>query len=188
MTEYIRYNKWLLTGMGCLILFVYILLNYIVPEFNYTLQVYQNWQKQEEKIASVSDWKSQLNRLNARQEKLEAFFSEIYVSLPDDDQMSAIVNQVFNEAEATGIWLNQMRPAKRVEFESHIEIPITVTLKGTYHETGQFVNAIEQSGYLMKVDEIEILSEEMDAPLMSRLLIKVIILKKNTKEHLNIDA
>ncbi|MEX2345039.1 MAG: type 4a pilus biogenesis protein PilO [Balneolaceae bacterium] len=181
MMEQILHNKWRLTGMGYIILSIYFLTGYIIPECKNTLQIYQNRQEQEEKIASVSNWENQLNQLNNQQKELEHFFSKIYVSLPDDDQMSAIINQIFNEAGAAHIQLNQMRPAEQTEFESHIQIPVAITLMGTYHEIGRFVNAIEQSDYLMKVDEIEIRAEqETGTPLAGQILIKVIILKKNT--------
>ena len=179
MKEYIRHNKWQLTGMGCIVIFIYFLAAYFIPEFKNTLQIYQNWQEQEEKIASASNWENRLDQLNDQHKELESFFSKIYVSLPDDDQMSAIVNHVFNEAEAVDLKLNQMRPAARIEEESHIQIPLAITLRGNYHQIGRFVNAIELSNYLMKVDEIKIREErEPGAPLVGEILIKVIILKK----------
>lgn len=157
---------------------------YIIPEFSKTLKLYSDLQEQKAQIASVQNWQSRLDQLNEQQEKLEDYLSKIFLNLPENDQMSTIVDQVFKEAAAGNVKIIQLRPSEYIQHDRYLEIPISLQVRGDYHEIAQFVNRIEHSKYLMKVEQVNISSEdEPDAPLNGQLSMKVIILKRNAKKQ-----
>lgn len=187
--EYFKNNRWKAAGAGIVVFVMFLVWGYIIPEFQQTLHLYSTLQEKKAEIASVQNWQHRLNRLNEQREKLEEYLSKIFLNLPEDDQMSTIIDQVFKEAESGDVKVIQMRPDERIQHESYLEIPISLQVKGSYHEIGGFVNRIEQSRYLMKVERVNIKSEDIpNKPLNAHIGLKVIILKRNAKEPETNDA
>lgn len=187
--EYFQNNRWKAAGLGIVLFVIFLGWGYIIPEIRETYQLYSSLQEQKAEIASVQNWQSRLNSLNQQQEKLEDYLSRMFLNLPENDQMSTIVDQVFKEAESGNVKITQMRPAESIEHDSYLEIPVFLQVQGSYHEIGQFVNRVERSKYLMKVEQVDIQSEdEQNSLLHSQIALKVIILKRNSNKSENSDA
>jgi type IV pilus assembly protein PilO len=182
MNNYFQHNKWRLAAAGCCLLMVYLFWGYLLPQFNQTIQLYSDLQDQKAKIASVKNWRTRLNRLNDQQQKFKDYLSKIFLNLPKNDQMSTIVNQVFKQAKSGSVKITQMKPEEQLQYDTYLEIPISLQVQGSYHEIGRFVNRIEHSGYLMKVGSVKITSgDQVNARLNARLAVRVIILKRSTE-------
>lgn len=180
--EYLENNKWKVAGAGIVLLTCFLVWTYIIPEFQQSLQLYSNLQEKKAEIASVKNWQNRLGRLNKNQQKLEDYLSKIFLNLPENDRMSTIVDQVFHEAKSEDVRVLQMRPADQIKHEGYLEIPISVEVKGSYHEIGRFVNNIERSKYLMKVVKVSLTSEENSNSLLTaQIALKVIVLKRNNE-------
>lgn len=186
--EYLENNKWKVASVGIVILACFLVWGYIIPELQQAVQLYSNLQEKKAEVASVQNWQHRLKRLNNQQKKLENYLSKIFLNLPENDQMSTIVDQVFKEAKSGDVRILQMRPTDRIHHKGYLEIPISMRVQGSFHDIGRFINNVERSKYLMKVERVKIMVKDSStSPLIAQLVLKVIILKRNEKP-VNTDA
>lgn len=180
MDQYFQHNKWKVLSICWLVLTGVLIWYYIIPEFNRTAQLYSDLKSQNLKISSARNWAARLEGYNKQQKQLESYLSSIFVRLPEHDQMSTIVDELFSKAKGRNVKLISMRPTERTIHDTYEELPITIRIQGLFHEIARYVSSVEQSKYLMKVDHINIQSKEtINSPLNAQLSINVIILKKN---------
>lgn len=157
----LRRRRWVMTAVvstGVLIVLVWWVL---LPRLSSAYRSFQDWQRQRERIQSAAEWESQLARLEDEKQRLQRRLDSLFVSLPEGDRMSVVLDVVQKHAERGGIELRQVRPRAKVTFDTYEELPLDVVLTGRYHSIARFVDRIEQSQYLMKVDEVALRSEDM---------------------------
>lgn len=189
MNEYFKKNRWFILGIGWVILSLLLIANYLLPKLETTIAMYHKLQNQKEQISSVQNWQNQLDDLRKQKDHLETYFSDVYVGLPDDNQMSTIVEEIFDKAQKADIRLSRIRPFNREEHDSHTLIPINIEAEGSYHRVSRFINEMEQSKYLIKVLECNLRSgEEEISQLQSEILVHVIILRGSRDLELKSDA
>ncbi|HKI47502.1 MAG TPA: type 4a pilus biogenesis protein PilO [Balneolales bacterium] len=185
----IEKNKWQLLAVACVLIGVIMMLEYIVPGIRSTARTIDKLHVQQQKIASVQNWENRLSGLQSRRNHLKKYFSKIYVSFPRDDQMSAIVSLIYKMGKKSGIDLEQMQPGRRKETKSFVQIPITLDMKGSFPKVGRFVNLIEQSKYLIRIQELQLTAGDKDMQdLKTSVLLQIIILKNSQDKHSGSDA
>lgn len=152
---------------------------YIIPEFQQTWTLYETLKQKKEQVASVQNWESRLTYLQSQQDKLNKYLSRILHTLPENEEMSTIIDHIFSQAQETNVKIMQMKPGTSINEDSHSEIPISITVNGGYHALGMFVNKIESSEYLIEVRQLKVESPgSLSKQLKAKIMLNVILLKR----------
>lgn len=184
MDELYQKYRWKACGIVALLLTVYIIFAFLIPDATQAIDTYQQIQAKKEKINSVDNWESTLNKYDSQQQKLKKFFSNLFVSVSNNDKMSAIVGLVYKKGERAGVNVQQIKPLNTVERTSFTEVPVKITALGKFHEILRFVNGLEQANRLVQVDKIDMLAkEQVSSELRTEIQLKVMTVQKTSLEE-----
>lgn len=157
----LRDRKWVALSAGGLAVASGILLWVAVPRARSAYASYRAWQQKEARIRSAQHWKRQLRRLRGEQKKLRRRLDSLFVRVPEGDQMSSLLTVLQKHARHAGVSLRRVQPQARTVHASYEELPLSVALTGRYHSIARFVDRVERSRYLMRVERMLLRAERM---------------------------
>lgn len=154
MSSWYNTYRWKVLGAAILILTACLSVYIIWPDFQQVLASYSYLQKQREQATAADNWEFKLAEYKGQQKELDEFISKLFVSLPEEDQMSSIVDLIVGHSKSTGLNIRTMRPLEREVFDTYTVIPLALSLRGSYHETGAFVNKLEKASHLVRLKNV----------------------------------
>lgn len=184
MNERYRSYRWKAFGLTVLLLAGYIILTVLIPKTGRIIDMYDHIQAQQTKIHSADNWQAKLETYNRQQQKLEKFFSKLFVSVPHNDEMSAIVELVFSRARKAAARIQRMSPQDPKEHEGFTEIPLSIQAEGRFHQILKFVNELEQANHLVRLSRLSMAAPENPSSrdLQVEIELSVMIIRKNRPE------
>ena len=150
MKQLIDTYKWKALTGAVVLLFLYLVVGVVIPGFSGSWNTYQQLQMQQQKIDSADNWQQKRQRFNNQEEKLSGLYKQLFVSIPRNDQMSAIINLLVKQADDTEVTIREVVPLDRVDQEAFTLIPMDLKIKGEFHELLEFINGLEQANYLVR--------------------------------------
>ncbi len=87
------------------------------------------------RVANLDAFKEQLSSM---QETFGALLSQ----LPDDTEMPGLLDDISTTGTQSGLEIDRITPNEDVVKEFYIETPIEISVRGSYHEMGNFVSAM----------------------------------------------
>lgn len=83
-----------------------------------------------------------LDALRQQMADVEERFAEMLQQLPTQNEVPGLLDDITNIGRESGleIELIELQPEKKNKF--YIELPINITVSGTYHQMGQFVSGV----------------------------------------------
>lgn len=177
-TSYLEQHRWrAITGV-LVLLACYVLLTDALPRMFAVTELYATWQAHQTKIAAVATWERQEKTLDVRRQHLQQRLDRLYVSLPQGDQMSAVLQVFQSQADASGVRLQRIQPDERMVFENHDELPLHIELTGRFHALETFIHATETSAFLIKVKKVALQRASPTSPALEATLLGHVILLK----------
>ena len=179
LTAWVEAYRWkALAGLAA-VLSLFVFVTSLIPHASSAYGRYRTWRQQQAKLASVANWEAQYLQLSTKKRLLQQRFATLYVSLPRSDHMSIILQVLQESADTAQVDLKHVRPTERISFAHHDALPFQVELAGAFHALGTFTSRIEQSPYVIKVEQLRF-QRAASSPetLMAELVLSVIILKE----------
>ncbi|MFH1458900.1 MAG: type 4a pilus biogenesis protein PilO [Candidatus Omnitrophota bacterium] len=136
-------------------------------------------------ISEVNDKKRILNELdrniknleNSKKELeiLEKEYKDFIARLPAQREFSIFLELLSRLAKKNGVKIIAMEPQTVIESPNlfFLKIPIYIDASCSYHELARFINELEYSNNLIKVEDIKISSEESDEILQHQVFLNV---------------
>ncbi len=121
------------------------------------IQICKSKKKQ---ITTAENWKFKLADYEGKQAGLDRFISELFISLPEEDQMSSIIDLIVHHSKSTGLTIQTMQPHDREEFDTYTVVPLKLGMKGSFHEAGIFINKLEQDSHLVEIKKIAMKADD----------------------------
>ncbi|MEM9664652.1 MAG: type 4a pilus biogenesis protein PilO [Bacteroidota bacterium] len=160
----------------------------VQPRLASTYALYQDWSTAEAKLASVESWEAQQAELEGQYEQLKERFANLYIDLPNSDQMSVILGLLQEASQAENVRLKQVRPETRVLHDTHDQIPLAVSVQGAFGSISAFLNRIERSHYLVKVVALRFEQATPEGTVLdAEIDLSVIILKEADARALQVN-
>lgn len=181
MKESLRTYRWQLVGVAILLTSLYVTVTFLVPQATELYAQYNHIHRQQERIASAVNWKSKLEEYNRQKKQMKAFFSKLMIRLEREEQMSAIVELLYHQAEESGVDIVQIRPGERTVKNTFISIPLQIKAKGGFHTIAGFIDGLEQANYLVKLSGLTIKAsnELTNTQLTAMITLQVMVLQNN---------
>ena len=86
-------------------------------------------------VANLDAFKEQLA-------KMEEDFGALLSQLPDEIDMPSLLDELSTTGAQSGLEIDKITPSGDVVKEFYIETPISIDVRGSYHEMGNFVSAL----------------------------------------------
>ena len=122
--------------------------------------------KLEKEVAKESSLKQQyqakafqvanLEALKRQMADVEETFSELLKQLPTDTEVPGLLEDITSIGQNSGLSFDviSLAPEKKVKF--YIELPINITVKGSYHQLGEFISGIAALPRIVTVHDFSI--------------------------------
>ncbi|RDE19109.1 pilus assembly protein PilP [Motiliproteus coralliicola] len=132
----------------------------------YHLHIKDLQTKLEQEIAKEPELKHQyqskayqvanLEALKRQMEDVEETFAELLKQLPTDTEVPGLLEDITEIGQNSGLNFDviSLAPEKKVKF--YIELPINISVKGSYHQLGEFVSGIAALPRIVTVHDFSI--------------------------------
>ena len=113
---------------------------------------------QNNQIATSIAKGAKLETLKRENEQLLARLSELKEHLPEENEVSTLLKQVSDLSINSGLDVKVWRPSAKRKHPSGIvyEIPVSVSVTGTYHDLGGFLSSITKLSRIVNVNNLRL--------------------------------
>jgi len=128
----------------------------VKPKFERIGVLKQEIQKQEEELAKSKAMAARLEELKAENEKLKMKLKELEERLPEEGEISSLLKQVSDLSMDAGLRVLTWKPSPKRNHPSQIvyEVPVAVTLSGSYHRLGKFFASLTTLDRIVNINDI----------------------------------
>lgn len=95
----------------------------------------QQYQSKSFQVANLDAFKEQLR-------KMEEDFSALLDQLPNDIDLPSLLDDISTTGTQSGLEIDKITPRGDAVKEFYIETPISISVRGSYHEMGNFVSSM----------------------------------------------
>lgn len=103
--------------------------------------------------------------------EMEETFGELLAQLPDETEMPGLLDDISTTGTQSGLEIDRITPQADVVREFYIETPISIEVRGSYHEMGNFVSSMSAIPRIVTLHDFDISvqnqgpTNEAEAPL-----------------------
>lgn len=98
-------------------------------------QLKEQYQTKSFQVANLDAFKQQLV-------EMEETFGALLSQLPNETDMPELIDDISTTGTQSGLEIDRITPEKDVVQEFYIETPISIEVRGSYHEMGNFVSSM----------------------------------------------
>ena len=133
---------------------------------------------QGEETALKSEYESKsfqaanLQQYRDQQTEMEARFGTLLRQLPSDTEVPGLLEDITLAALNNGLKIESidLQPERRAEF--YVELPITITVNGDFHDLGSFVSGVANLSRIVTLHDFTIAPETSPGDLKMSILAK----------------
>lgn len=132
----------------------------IIPKQEQIDKLHKDIAKQESDIAKAQSMVQRLDQLKAENKKLRALLKELEAYLPEEGEISSLLKQIEDLGVEAQLEILTWKPSGRRKHASGIvfEVPVSVTLNGSYHKLGKFFGSLTKLDRIVNVKNIQMSS------------------------------
>jgi len=152
------YVKIILSVIPALIIALVIIFLFLIPKQKEIKSLQQKISAQENEIAKDQAKAAKLPELTLENEKLRMRLNELKLQLPEEKEVSTLLQQVSELCLGAGLKIALWKPEQRKTHASGIvyEIPVKVDLSGSYHSLGYFFSSLTKLNRIVNIADIKI--------------------------------
>ena len=171
-------KKWQIY-LGCFILLIiWAMWTSLAPQLISVFRARSDIRQNNSRIKQTENWGTTVRYLKTENIKLKKILSEIQVQAPQDDELSYVLNFLSNSAEKNKVSFVSIKPMETVERSQYRSIPIHLEIKGSFHNLAKFLNLIESSKNVIKIEHLEIETKGFVSNILTvKILLKFLYLK-----------
>ena len=115
---------------------------------------------QNDEIAKSQSMVTRLDVLVVENNNLKNRLKELNKQLPEEREISVLLKQVSDKGAESRLKILTWKPSPRKLHPSRIvyEVPVTVTLQGSYHRLGNFFSSLTMLDRIVNIGDIKLMS------------------------------
>lgn len=130
-----------------------------IPRLAHAAELGMEWRSRKATLAQEPLTPAERRRLEAERDRLRGELGAVFGDVPSGSPLSSVVGLLQREAAASGVALARVEPGAPVTDGAYARLPVRVTVRGSAHEVGVFVDAVERSALLMKVRALSVVGQ-----------------------------
>jgi len=154
-------RKWLIVKAGIVGVAILILSLLHRPLLLRTWEAWAQVGIHERKVNEARSWQQVTQKFEQENQSMQAQLTAFEKTIPKDEVLSEIIGFLQKkglESSMRFLYLKPQRPRSRAGFQ---EFSFEIGLKGTYHNLGKFLFALEISQNVIQVQSLEIQTKDM---------------------------
>ena len=104
--------------------------------------------------------------------EMKESFGAMLRQLPDKTEVAELLVDISQTGLASGLEFELFKPQDEIPREFYAELPISIRVKGSYHEFGNFISGVAALPRIVTVHDINIVPGEKDSDLTMEILAK----------------
>jgi Tfp pilus assembly protein PilO len=144
-------------GLALLALFCLMALTRLVFPIGSVL--WESWSEEMEKasiLKEASGATGKLKELSAGNKALAAELRSTKAFVPREKRLSEILRLMEEASHASGLSITNIQTQNEIPGKNYDEIPFTLSIAGTFHQAGMFINRLETSSLVVKCREVSL--------------------------------
>lgn len=125
----------------------------------------QTFEVKAKKAANLAAYEQQL-------EEMRESFGAMLRQLPNKTEVAELLVDISQTGLASGLEFELFKPQSEVPKEFYAELPISIRVKGDYHEFGNFISGVAALPRIVTVHDINIVPGDEDGGLSMDILAK----------------
>ncbi|MBI5639031.1 MAG: type 4a pilus biogenesis protein PilO [Nitrospirae bacterium] len=151
------YVRVILSLLPSVIVAVAIIMLAITPKQKEIKVLDKKIDEQNNQIAESQAKGAKLEILMRENERLLNRLNELKEQLPEEKEISSLLKQVSDLSISAGLEMKSWKPSQKVMHSSGIvyEIPVSVSVSGTYHDLGGFLSSLTKLNRIVNVNNLK---------------------------------
>lgn len=83
-----------------------------------------------------------LEALKLQLENIKETFGDLLKRLPNKTEVAALLVDISQQGLGAGLEFELFKPGRETQADFYVELPINISVVGTYHEFGQFISGV----------------------------------------------
>lgn len=108
-----------------------------------------DFETKQRQAANLQAYRNQLVQMNER-------FGAMLKQLPAKNEMPGLLEEISKTGIASGLKFELFAPQKEVEHDFYIELPIKITVQGTYFQLAMFLSRVAEMNRIVTLHEFSI--------------------------------
>ncbi len=113
-----------------------------------------------------------LDAYRAQLDEMERSFGAMLQKLPEDLQIDSLIIDISQAGLRSGLEFDLIKPGPQTPQEFYTELPINITVVGTYHEFGDFVSGLSELNRIVSVHDVNLSPLDESGKLQMQLVAK----------------
>lgn len=109
----------------------------------------QDFEQKQQQAANLQAYRNQLQLLQER-------FGKMLAQLPAEHEMPGLLEDISKTGIASGLTFELFAPQPEIQHDFYIEMPIKISVVGTYHQLAVFLSRVAQMDRIVTLHEFEI--------------------------------
>jgi type IV pilus assembly protein PilO len=105
-------------------------------------------------VADIKAKAAKLGEQKALMAEVEAKFKEASVVIPDTKEIPSLLTSISNQGSASGLDIISFVPGIGGDKEFYTEIPVSLSVSGTYHNVGYFLDTVSKLPRIVNVSKV----------------------------------
>ncbi len=152
------YAKVIIAVLPSIIIVALVLFLVINPKMKQIKVLEAKIDKQNNEIAASQAKAAKLEMLKMENDRLVARINELKEQLPEEKEISSLLKQVSDMGISAGLEIKSWKPSPKVTHPSGIvyEIPVSVSVEGTYHNLGYFLSSLTRLNRIVNITDMKL--------------------------------
>jgi type IV pilus assembly protein PilO len=113
-------------------------------------------------LQSVKGKAAKINEQKALMTEMENKFKEAARVIPDNKEIPSLLTNISSQGTASGLDMLSFIPGTETPKEFYAEIPVTLSVQGTYHNLGYFLATVSKLPRIVNVSDISMGSPKIE--------------------------
>ena len=127
----------------------------IKPQYETIGILNQKIKDTEQKVAVAKKKADQLDEWKAKWEKKQAEFQIVMNALPDKQEIPTLLSEISAAGRNSGLVFNRFAPKGEVIKDFYAEIPVSISISGSYDRLKLFFNKVAQMSRVVNIRDID---------------------------------
>lgn len=136
--------------VGSAVLFLFL------PQYEEISQLDEKLQGLEKKLATAKVNAAELGKFQAKMQEAEAQFKIAMRALPENQEIPSLLTSISKSGQEVGLDFLLFEPKPEIRREFYAEIPVSMSLRGDYHNLAVFFDKVARLSRIVNINNITV--------------------------------
>ncbi len=150
------WQKALLAAAAVIVPLVALSYLFLWPLWEKTQTLQADIARERGKLAQLQQTRARITQFKKELAEMDILYRQIQIMLPEAKEIPRLLKTVANLGQQQGLEFLLFKPEPEVARDFMAEIPVTLHLKGTYHQIGIFFDRLRRLPRIVNIKQLEL--------------------------------